>query len=345
MLAESRRYIPAITTIINDTPLAARTPVAEIEATLTTERAGEDGILRRGPRKTVVRLYEPLDGAEACLLEMGIPVCFTGDRFDVDVQQKVPVSLERDGVPLSYLRQVRAATLNAVAERLSPEDAAQCWVTDALEHRDTHADAVRSVIAARFGDNAVVYDPSDREANGTAASHGATVVHGGTFGAGAWARIREAQALRPAGAVFPTAHPRSGDATPRAVVVTPAMALFKMHIETIAARILQRPVRVAFANDFHQPFAAWWSGSCITFNVGRLGRRWFEGGLTEAQLDLMLHELGHADEADHTSARYHAALTRLGARLALLAAREPALFEVGEASADAVRGSAAEHLA
>ena len=50
---------------------------------------------------------------------MGIPVVETGDRYHVDVQQKVPLNMDRDNVTPAYLRAIRVAVLNATHGRIT----------------------------------------------------------------------------------------------------------------------------------------------------------------------------------------------------------------------------------
>jgi hypothetical protein len=54
--------------------------------------------------------------------------------------------------------------------------------------------------------------------------------------------------------------------------------------------------------------------------------------MSERALDLLIHEFGHEDEGNHLSERYYDALTRLGARLALLVAADPSLIRLGDAA-------------
>lgn len=326
LLKTAQGFIPPVETWVNDIKIPHRSPIREISATLVTEWADEDGVLRRGPRKTTVRIYEPRPGVPPTLYELGIPVTEIASAYDLEIMQKVPLTMERDALSPAFLRAVNAAVLNAMADRLDAETATQGWVTEALEHRDTTHDALRIAVTARFGKDAVVYDPSDREANGNAHARGFSVVHGGSFSHAAWSRIREAEALRPAGAVFPTRHPSFGDGPTPTVAMTPAMEAFRAMVEPIAQRLVGAPITITFANQFTQPFGAWYGQRRMTFNIARLGKAWFESPITAQQLALVLHELGHEYEADHTSSRYHDALVQLGSKATVLALEEPALF-------------------
>ena len=84
-----------------------------LRETLPTVVADDEGVLRKTTRRTQVCVYEPLPGETATLYEMGIPVVETGDRYHVDVQQKVPLNMDRDNVTPAYLRAIRVAVLNA----------------------------------------------------------------------------------------------------------------------------------------------------------------------------------------------------------------------------------------
>jgi len=68
--------------------------VVEFEATLPTLIADKDGVLCRSMQKTKVRVFDA--NGPAMLYEMGIPVVESGDKFDIDVSQKVPLNMDRD---------------------------------------------------------------------------------------------------------------------------------------------------------------------------------------------------------------------------------------------------------
>jgi hypothetical protein len=47
----------------------------------------------------------------------------------------------------------------------------------------------------------------------------------------------------------------------------------------------------------------------------------------EDQLDLLIHEYGHHYCGDHLAADFHRALTRLGAKMTMLAVKKPSAFQ------------------
>ena len=99
-------------TVFNGVVVEQKLPLKEFKTTLPTEFATEDGFLRRMNRKTTIRLFTVQPGEAATLYEMGIPMVETGDKWHCDIEQKVPLPLDRENVPPGFLRQVRVAVFN-----------------------------------------------------------------------------------------------------------------------------------------------------------------------------------------------------------------------------------------
>jgi hypothetical protein len=171
--AQARKLIcpERIATVFNGEPLTPRLPLEAFNATLPTEVASADGLLRRAQRETVIRLFTPLPGETATLYEMGIPVVETGDRGHYDIGQKVPLTLDRENVPPGFLRQVRVAVFNRMHGQLEPGDVNSGWAETAIASPDCAAEAVQSYVNQRFGKQRVSFDPSDPEANKLAVEH------------------------------------------------------------------------------------------------------------------------------------------------------------------------------
>lgn len=355
--AVHRLIVPeGVVTTYNGAVLPARTAARTVEASLATEIADADGVLRKSTRKAAVRIYEPLPGEPAMLYEMGIPVVETSDRWHLDVQQKVPLTFDRDNVPPAFLSRVRALAVEAMRETLTTDDANAVWVRDAMQHHGDKLsnETVTALAALRFGEKRVAYDPSDREANHIAVSQGFTLVHGSQLKSEEWDLMRRAGALPPAGQVTPSPRPHvSPDGAPQVEVPeaewTAAIRAVVAYVRRVAHRLIDAPagaVAVTIVDDPAWPFAATYGGRRLTFNLGRLGHRWFSGPRA-AITDLLIHELGHEYESNHLSREYYHALTRLAGRATELALAEPALFALtdpldpaappragGEASAD-----------
>lgn len=317
--------------IFNNEFIPPRVPIAVVkDITLRTERADEDGYLRPSSRQTEIRIYQPQDGEPGMLYELGIPVVPTGDDYHADVQQKVPLAVDRTNVPPSFLRTVRAAVLNKVHERINPEQSNHTWVQDALANPDVSSDAVRSVIEQRFGDKAVSYDPSDRESNKRAVAAGYNVVHGRSLSGAAWENVRKAGALIPAGKVTPSPKPYDPDGEPYKIL-TPSDQEARVieGIRRIARALIGHQITVHLTSEVGIPAAATYGKGCVfVLNKVKLGNQFFTNGISEDVVDLTIHELGHEYESDHLSTRYYHALTKLGARLAFAVKADPTLLDL-----------------
>lgn len=332
--AESRvrTLLAPVPTTFNGIAIEPRDSVGQTEATLTTESADAEGILRRTARKTVVSIYAVQPGETAMLYELGIPVCETGDQWHVNIGQRVPLNMERDGVTPAYLRDVRAAVLEiATEERLLTADmSAASWVDDGMSSPKFDPFNSTAIVRARFGDKAVSYDPSDIEANKRAAAAGYTVVHGGSFSREAWSAIREGGGMQAAGKVTPSPKPYSPDGTPLVDYPleswTPGMHAVVAFYKDMAHAVLGRAIGVRIVNDVKWKFSATYGPSgMLVLNVGVLGSAWFNLPATDPveMLDLGIHEFGHEHESDHLSENYYNALTKIGAKTAVWLASDP----------------------
>ena len=306
--------------------LPYRWPMRVVEATLQTEIADDKGVLRRSERKAKIEIHEPAPGEKAAIYEMGVPVVETGDRWSANVLQKVPLTVERDNVLPSYLRDIRAVVLNAMAAHLTPDDASESWVAAAIEDEVILPEAVKLALTARFGEKRVVSDPSDREAEYRAKGAGYTVIPPGAFSKAAWQNVRAAQGALPAGRLFPTQRDGAADSEhgPRSTIPeadwTDGMRAVQCHVVALGERILGKKVAVAISNDGQWNVLATWSKAfaLLTFNAAQLGKKWFDCRNRRAINELILHEFAHdaAGGENHLADAYHDAAFHLGAELA-----------------------------
>ena len=324
---------PNVSTSFNGSPLTERTPVAEFEAKLPTVISDGEGNLKRSTRKTLVRVYNPRECETPTIYEMGIPVVeLVSDKYHVDVQQKVPVNMDRDNVTPGYLRKLRVEVLNAVHDHLSSGDAKETWVTDAMTHDDVNDEAVNAALTKRYGEKRAIYDPSDVEANQRLVSEGYAVIHGSSLPKGAWGNVRRSGAALPSGRLRPTPKPYSSDPNAdRAEFVDEADMTEDMKwviglTKTLAEQTIGRKIHVVIVKNAHN-FSACYGGSRLDYSLSALGKWWFRKTNLKDILRLMIHEFAHEFESSHLSDGFHEACCRIGSKIAILALDEPKLFE------------------
>lgn len=290
-------------------------------------RADDQGVMPSRVRKAQVSLFEPLPGEVPALYEMGLPVVETGDKWHVNVHQKVPLNRDRDNVKPAYLQAVRVAVLNTAHDLLTSDDEVTAgWVKLAGADARCSGDAIKHLIRLRFGEMVAAPDPSDTEAMKRFQSQGGVIVAG--LSKGEWANVKRAGAVLPAGKICPTPKPYSDDPDAPLVDIVPPDQ-WTEGIKSIAeyARFLGRElmgieVVVSVVRTTNNFAAAYGSGR-LDLNLVRLGHKWFQQGATEDVDRLLIHEFGHEYSGDHLSEDYHEALCRLGASLKRLALEKP----------------------
>jgi hypothetical protein len=325
-LAGVRRLIipKDVTLTVNGEEIPHREPIATLHEVLQTVIADEEGNLKSTHRYVDIHVYEPLPGEPPSIYELGIPVVETGDRFHLDVQQKVPVNFDRDNVPPGYLATLRAAVVNKLHDKLSKEELAAAWVTSATTSGDIKPEAVDAVLTARFGDKRVIADASDPEANKRAVAAGYAVIHGGSLPGATWKVIKEAGLALPAGQVTPGHHMTfHGDGTPLKEIEphqwTPGMRAVVTFYDGMIQALLGRKERVTMALDPRLKHRAVWDpgGYGLILNKLRLGNGFFIEGVNVEVIRLGIHEIAHDKVGDHLSDDYHRECCRLGAVLAI----------------------------
>jgi len=321
-----------IAVTFNGQPVLPRKPMHTFTASLETQIADSKGVMRPTTRKAEVSLYEPLPGEAVSLYEMGLPIVETGDKWHVSVGQKVPLNKDRNNVPPRYLKAVRTLILNEMYDRLTQDDGNSDWVRQASSSPDCSPEAIRKVLALRFGEKFCSFDPNDKEAGKNFVAQGGTLVYGPMLSPQEWANAKKAGAIQPAGKVCPTPKPYSQDKDAENVQVIPpekwssGMRKIADYAVFLGQELMQVPVTVTYVNTPNAFLACYAAGGDLHFNVFRLGYTFFEKGITKAVDELLLHEYGHQYSGDHLSEEYHEALCKLGAGLKRLALEKPEAF-------------------
>lgn len=328
-LALCSLIVPAAPITAVDGELLPRHRVVRgVQCNLPTEIADAEGYLRRTRRDTTLETYQVEKGETAHLYEMGIPVVeLPGDKWHVNICQKIPLNIDRDNVTPAYLRQVRVDVLNMSADLITRDDAKEPWVRDAAGDEMASTAAITRVIDLRFGPNRVIADPSDPEGTKLALSRGYVIITGGSLSAGEWENVHRAGAALPAGQVTPSPKPYDPKGAPLNVVPEEdwgtSVTRFVHRACLMAEDVLGLDrLEVTVVDNVWWPYNATYAPGKLTINRAALGLKWFELGNLESQLALLIHEFGHHYSTDHLSADYHKALCRISAKALLLACGE-----------------------
>ena len=309
-------YLPPanIKFMLNYETLRHHTPDICFEAILPTEFE-ENGIFHKTRRKTVIDLHK---SDKPLLYEMGIPVTPIDSKYSIDIQQKIPLSTDRDTVPPSYLKALYTEVLNHTFEYLQEDESSEVWVRDATSSKKISDEAVRKVIDKRYGNKVVVANPRDRNSVDEAISQGYKVIHGRELSKDEWNNVKRAKAVKSSSDLFPT---NTTCATP--VEPTPDMLKYAEFAKKVARRMFTINIEVKFA-EWPGTTAAQYGDRTLTLNTKVIPKEFFES-LSQPLLDLTIHELAH-EAGNHTEYNYHQACTQLGAKLTIIALKEPEFF-------------------
>lgn len=312
-----KSYLPPadIEFLVDGVPIPYRKPWRIIEESLPTE-IEDRGAFRRTTRKTKIHILKA--GSKARLYEMGIPVTEIKSKYDIDVQQKVPMSVDRETVSEAFLSLLYANVLNETFDDISPDEVSEPWVKNAVAHEKISPEAVKAVIEKRFGPKAVVANPGDKVSNDDALANGYRVVHGPDLSKGEWKNVRAARALQSSSEVF-----RHDLVVSEKVEPDENMERVAVLAKKIAKKFLGLDVRVDFAS--WEGVAAQFGDKALTYNVRALGKNFFNPPVSARVIDLTIHEIGHV-AGMHTEKTYHECLTRLAGELTMTALEEPEFF-------------------
>ena len=313
-----KRVGELIQTTINGCPISAPIVVQEFEASLITEVSNVEGELIKATRKTKVLVYEADADHAASIYEMGIPVCEIEGKYVFNVMQKVPLTMDREEVLPQFKKQLSVAALNAMAHKMDAEDVNTGWATEAITSPDAKPEALELYMTKKFGEKRVAYDPSDPESNHTAAAAGYTVITGSQLSGAAWANVKAAGAVLPAGQVLPTPNPFSPNGQPMLEAkMTDGIRAVRDYTKKFALVTCGINISVDFRVAMTGQFGACYGQRMLTFNVGRLGYKWFDLQNNRLAIDeLIIHELGHEYCQSHLDKAFNDALCRIGAHYA-----------------------------
>jgi hypothetical protein len=319
LLSEIKSYLvpKGISFIVNDEPVPHKAPFKTIEAVLQTE-IEEDNILRKTSRKTKVFVHKT-DG-KARIYEMGLPVQEIDCEFSLDVQQKIPLGIDRETVSLAFLQDLYAEVLNNTFEDVEGKNASALWVRTATSDERIQKEAVSDIFTKRFGEKFVSANPFDANSIDEAISHGYKVISGNELSGDEWNAAKGFGLVNSSSDLFGS---NFGTAKP-VDELTPSQERFEKLAKKIARECLKKDIGVRFVR-LPRGIAAQYGASTLTVNLSSVSSALFDD--FKDSIELIIHELGH-EGGNHTESGYHKCLTKISAQLIEIAIKNPKFFEV-----------------
>jgi len=317
-----RSYIvPAhIKFVVNGKDVYFSNPVCSLSAPLATEYEVE-GIYRRTTRTTVIDVYASDEYQPSYLYEMGIPVQKIDCLFSINVQQKIPLSIDRDSVSMAFLQDLYAEVLNVTYDQVPADMISQNWVRLGMADERVSKEAVKAIITKRFGEKVVIANPFDPIANDNAIANGFKVIGGREMSKEEWDKVKEFGILQSSTTSFGT----PSEKLP-AVQPNEQQRKFADLAKRIARRVLKFDINVHFVDGGVFVSGGSYGNRTLTVNITGSCPE-FKDEATEEMVDFIDHELGH-EFGMHTEASYHSALTRICGALVIIGIKEPEFFNL-----------------
>ena len=272
-------------------------------------------------RETKVNLVE--SNGQSYIYEMGIPILKTDCPWHIDVQQKVQLNIDRDNILPSYLQDLYAEVLNHTFNDI--EEPSALWVRTAMKDKRATPEAVKGIMNKRFVDKFCIANPLDKKSMEEAISKGYNPIFGGEMSKEEWAIIKDKVDIESSTQLF------GHNALAEAEVVKPSncMTQTALYTKNIASRILGIKVDIKFVKSAESNVAADYSRTdkVLRFNVARLPKSFFENPVSSQTTELIIHELAHED-GGHIDYSYQEKCCEIGAKLSMLALKEPEFFKV-----------------
>lgn len=319
--AKSLIVSPKVNYVVNDFVIASKHIDNVFSASLLTEIADlEEGHpIKRVTRKTEVQL---LQEDKSCIYEMGIPITEIECPYSINVMQKIPLGTDRETIHHKFLSDLFAEVLNHTFREFNEDNASEVWINTALSNKRITAEAIQQIITQRYGDKVLVANNFDKNSIDEAMSNGYKVIAGSEFAKDVWSKIRENNLIQSTSDLFGTNFTNAKTIKPNQKQID-----FGDYAKRIAKRLLGFDIGVSFVEGGYNMVTAQYGTRHLTCNVSRLNGNFFENPISEETTDLIIHELGHED-GNHTEESYHRLITKLGAKLTMLALKEPEFFKV-----------------
>jgi hypothetical protein len=296
--------------------------IKSFEMILPTELES-NGIIKSTKRKTNVQIYDdPL--YNGWIFELGIPVCQIECQYGIDVQQKIPLGIDRESIKQSYLKEIYAAVLNNTYGDITKDTSSMLWVREATSSQNISKEAAQTVIEKRYGDKVVIANHFDPNSIDKAISNGYKVLEGSELSSDEWSVIKSNNLIQTSTKLFG----EGSDAKSKNITPNENMIKTGEYAKKIAKKFLGIDITVKFIEVMPTNVIATFKPEIneFTFHVNKLPLDFFDVPVSSKTTDLIIHELGHK-YGNHVETAYIDALTRIGSELIFMALDDPDFFK------------------
>ena len=239
--------------------------------------------------------------------------------WHIDVQQRVPLTLDRESIRPAYLKAVYAEVLNHTYKDIPDDEVSVPWVRTGFVDNRTSKNAVETIFQKRYGNKYLSKNPFDPNANDEAISHGHHLINGAELSKDEWKKLKENNLIQSSTELYGKTGVSGTD-----VIPTQEQQKFARFVKKVAKEFLGMNIIVKFMKAPVKD-GAYFDGVVLTFIVNRLPKDFFNS-ITEENQNLMIHELGHK-AGNHTEHAYHQLLTKLASQLIIRAIKDPSFFK------------------
>jgi len=317
--------------VINNRIIEPREPDFVTNNILETE-VFKNGAMRQTWRKTQINIYKSREGEEPHIFEMGLPICEVGHGcpYHIDVQQRVPLSKDRDSVKQAFLLELCGFVLNTVVDDLGKDEVSEDWVRMGVARKNASDEqTVQKVIKKRYGNQVAIGSYNVPHSIDEALDKGVTVVAGQSLGHGELSRFKEvgvettSQMFSIGTETKPATIIPENQWTPAQKRIVGMTKMLAQELPSLGFDVLVKIVKLPGGS------AAWYVPKLreLCYNASKLGKNFFELGIHPITLGIALHELAHEEGfRAHVNYDYVNFLQQISGEAVMMALMRPELF-------------------
>jgi hypothetical protein len=298
---------------VNNNAYEYEKPLKQCDLKLQTWKSNEKSTYFKN---TKVSIYPQLEN-KSWIMELGIPIQEIEYPMTIDVQQKIPLDTKRNAVKKTYLEDLygQLGNYDFVIDKFDEDDMSEEFITTTLSSNKLSPESAVKIIKKKIGSKKIIIEnPFDQWANEEAMKKGYTLMKPRQI-------PKNARELIKVGGIPTTSEVfKQGNEPPITVKRdewNEGMKWMSKWAKSFARASIHCSIRVIFINNPNITYNAFYktiygSGE-LTYNIGQLGKNFFQPKNIAQISELLLHELAHNvdSELPHLSMAYINELQRI----------------------------------